>query len=124
MLGEDEGKILLGTDNPADIVRLLRESGASYIAVKRGALGAVVANREVLVEIPAVKTAVVDTVGAGDAFNTGFLCGILEGMDIRACGEAGALLGALTVSVRGDIEGIPNRGQFENLRNQSTVIFR
>lgn len=125
MLGKGEGELLLGTADPAGIITALRNGGVRYIAVKAGAEGAVVADRDTIAEIPAVKVAgVVDNIGAGDAFNVGFLCGILEGADIRTCGEMGALLGAFAVTVQGDIEGISDRRQFESLRRKAAVVYR
>ena len=50
-----------------------------------------------LTEIPPFPCASIDPVGAGDAFNAAFLCGILEGKDVADQGK--------TVIV----EGIPLR---------------
>lgn len=124
LLGEDEGEILLGTKEPSEMISLLRQRGVKRIAVKMGSQGAVVADMKSIVKIPAVKTVSVDNVGAGDAFNTGVLCGIIEGRDIQECGEMGALMGSLAVSTYGDVEGLPNREQFDCIRKNVQVIYR
>lgn len=49
---------------------------ASVVVLTRGELGALAATRAGIVECPSVPVAVVDTVGAGDAFNAGVLAGL------------------------------------------------
>ena len=59
--------------------------------------------------IPPYPCTPVDPIGAGDAFNAGFLCGLLEGADVREAGEMAAVAGALATETYGDIEGYPTR---------------
>ena len=54
---------------------------------------------------------IVDPVGAGDGFDAGFLAGWLKGWDGEACLRLGALVGALAVTVPGDVEGYPDMAQ-------------
>ncbi|NLU62229.1 carbohydrate kinase [Rhodococcus sp. HNM0563] len=56
-----------------DIARDWLSRGPSIVAVTRGASGAVAVCRAGVVELPAKKVDVVDTVGAGDAFTVGLL---------------------------------------------------
>ncbi len=113
--GLDEATILTGETSPEQVARTLRARGARWIGVKLGAAGAYVADRDTAVRLPAHPAKVVDTIGAGDAFNSGFLCGILEGKGIEACGRLGTIMGALAVSSYGDIEGLPNRAALEKI---------
>lgn len=67
----------------------------------------------------------VDTIGAGDAFNTGFLAGLLDDQPIeKKCGSMGALLGALAVSSHGDVEGLPDGKTFHQLMDNKKEIHR
>lgn len=50
--------------------------GAKVVILTRGAEGARAVTAMLDVEVPAVKTKVVDTVGAGDSFNAGLLAGL------------------------------------------------
>jgi len=124
LIGEDEADILFGTKDPAQIVDILRKYNVSHIAVKLGADGAVVADQTTDYAIPARPVQVVDNIGAGDAFNAGFLCGLLEDKDLETCGRLGTIMGAYAVSSNGDVEGLPSRSQVDALINQTEKIYR
>ena len=74
---------------------------APITVVKRGRFGATVISKDGMLSVPAIEAEVVDTTGAGDAFNAGFLSSWLRGDDLRSCLEAGNRRGALTVQKRG-----------------------
>ena len=50
----------------------------------------------------------VDTTGAGDAFATGFLYGLLKGKDLKQCGHLGAIVAQLCINKIGARQGLPN----------------
>jgi len=50
----------------------------------------------------------VDTTGAGDAFATGFLYGLLKGKDLEECGHLGAIVAQLCITRIGARQGLPN----------------
>ncbi|GAA0733775.1 sugar kinase [Clostridium oceanicum] len=124
MLGQGEAELLLGLKNPEEIIYKLRDLGVKKIAIKMGDKGAVVADSKTIVNIPLVKTVLVDTVGAGDAFNSGFLTGLIEKRSIEECGNMGALMGALAVSTNGDTEGLISREDFDHLYYHKNIIYR
>lgn len=124
LIGQDEGEMLVGEREPEGIIAALRAQGARWIAVKMGKRGAMVADQSESFMIPIVDGPVVDNVGAGDAFDAGFLCGILEGCGMRECGEMGSIMGGAAVSANGDVEGLPNREQFDRIRQKATMIYR
>ena len=80
---ELEARVCLGLrpDDPiADnevVLRLLR-LGVDNVMLTRGAKGVLWASSAGLMEMPAVPVPVVDTVGAGDAFNAGLAVGLSE----------------------------------------------
>ena len=124
LLGDDEAQILLGTKQPEIIISKLKELGVSKIAVKLSENGAVVADEFETHRIPVVTATVVDTIGAGDAFNAGFLYGILENKSIKESGEIAAIMGACAVSTMGDIEGLPSKKQLDVVLNNEVKIYR
>ncbi|MGH9585782.1 MAG: carbohydrate kinase family protein [Acidobacteriaceae bacterium] len=74
------------------------------IAVKRGPRGSVVrAGRETFVAEPVAVTPV-DTVGAGDSYDAGFLFAWLNGLDYAECARAGNITGALSTLRPGGTE--------------------
>jgi sugar/nucleoside kinase (ribokinase family) len=74
------------------------------IVVKCGADGAIVQNRGNRTSIPLVTVDVIDTVGAGDSFNAGFLAAWLSGLSPEESARAGNITGALSTTRPGGIE--------------------
>ena len=70
---------------------------ARTVVVKRGAHGAYIATDTTGFEVPAIPAKVIDTTGAGDSFNAGFLIEFLKGGNLRSCAEAGVIAGARSV---------------------------
>ncbi len=83
-----------------------RLSPRQALVVKRGAEGATahVGAREYAVAARSVE--VVDTTGAGDAFNAGFITGWLSGAEPQQCLAMGAFCGAEAVSRMGGATGL------------------
>ena len=64
------------------------------IAVKAGPNGCYLMSGQKLIHFPSVAKSVLDTTGAGDAFNAGFIASVLKGNDeIAACRFANAVAG-------------------------------
>lgn len=110
LAGLEEARQLTGLHEPDAIAAFYRQAGAREIVLKLGAGGAIwYGDREVLRLPAAAVTRVVDTVGAGDAFATGFISARLEGLTAReALGRANAF-GAHVIQHAGDYEGLPHR---------------
>lgn len=81
--------------------RGLGEEMAPVTVIKRGDLGATLLSRDETLTAPAVAANVVDTTGAGDAFNAGFLSSWLSGAPPQTCLAAGNRRGALAVRTSG-----------------------
>jgi ribokinase len=63
--------------------------------------------------IPAFPATVVDTTGAGDAFNAAFAVAIAEGVDEREAVRWGCAAGAHMVEHAGVVPGLPTREELE-----------
>lgn len=63
-------------EDPAGIARGLVETGTGLVVVTRGGDGVIAMSRAGLIEVPAVRTEVVDTVGAGDSFMAALLASL------------------------------------------------
>ena len=82
------------------------------IAVKCGRRGALVQQREKRFAVPGIAVEPVDTVGAGDSFNAGFLAAWLGGATAEQCAVAGNITGALSTQRPGGTEAFRDRRLF------------
>lgn len=89
----------------ADALKLLSQR-VQMPVIKMGARGAAAWEQGKLVREPAPKPRVVDSTGAGDAFDGGFLFGFLRGRPLAECLYCGNLCGALAVTAPGGIVGM------------------
>ncbi|MBZ9603153.1 ribokinase [Phyllobacterium chamaecytisi] len=111
---ESELRILLGLrpDDPRpsrQLVEMLRKRGARNVVVTLGSRGVLIVTDTVDVEIPSAKVDVVDTTGAGDAFNSGFAMGLAEGRSVIDAARLGVACGALVCTKLGVIPGMATR---------------
>ena len=90
---EDEAVRITGRALVSEAARELAALGAT-IVIKRGANGALVANSHIQFAVPAQPARVVDTTGAGDSFNAGFLSEFVKGSSLEICAQAAVLAGA------------------------------
>jgi sugar/nucleoside kinase (ribokinase family) len=77
------------------------------VAVKRGPAGAVGIRDGMRAAVPADPVAAVDTTGAGDCFNAGFLFGWLAGLDLEASLTLGVICGTRATTDYGGYRGCP-----------------
>ncbi len=74
------------------------------IAAKCGSRGALVQMGGRLVRVPPIQVIPIDTIGAGDSFDAGFLHAYLRGLDPVECAAAGNIAGALSTLRPGGTE--------------------
>ncbi|MEO6828657.1 MAG: PfkB family carbohydrate kinase, partial [Acidobacteriaceae bacterium] len=74
------------------------------IAAKCGSRGALVQTGGKLLRIPPLTVTPVDTIGAGDSFDAGFLYAYLQGLTPEQCAAAGNVTGALSTLGTGGTE--------------------
>jgi len=86
---------------------------AATTVIKRGAEGVLVVSGSTTVSAPAFRITPVDTTGAGDSFNAGFVFQFLQGAPLEQCIRWGNACGALSTQALGGTESFPNRSQVE-----------
>jgi sugar/nucleoside kinase (ribokinase family) len=74
------------------------------VVVKCGSRGALVQRGDERIFVDPIRVEPVDTIGAGDSFNAGFLSAWLRGLDLQECGKAGNIAGALSTQRPGGTE--------------------
>ncbi len=107
-LNEREAALYAGVESLEDAFPFWRARRPTVV-IKRGERGSLAFDRGAEWSAPAPKARVVDTTGAGDAFNGGFLSAWLRGVPIQKCLEAGNRIGAASTRKAGGIEALPRR---------------
>ncbi len=106
--------------NDAEIRRIARRNSIEealdvlsdtvpLIAVKLGRRGALVQQGGRRFTVPGLTVDPVDTIGAGDSFNAGFLTAWLGGASAEECARAGNITGALSTQRSGGTEAFRDR---------------
>jgi sugar/nucleoside kinase (ribokinase family) len=81
------------------------------VVVKQGAKGALAFSSTKQISQPALPVAVVDTVGAGDSFDAGFLYAYLHAWDLQRCLQLGTACGSLSTQAAGGTAAQPTLAQ-------------
>jgi sugar/nucleoside kinase (ribokinase family) len=112
---EREGALITGETQPDRILRALERIGLKRIALKLGAQGAALLwdGEIALQKAGAIET--VDTTGAGDCFDAGFLYAWLRGMDPKLCLRAGTACGEMSARSLGGIAAFPAKEELEGI---------
>lgn len=108
LTGREELEILFETSNEDEMIQALQNFDIKHVVVKDGAQGASYLENNRLIQVEGFKVSkVVDTVGAGDGFDAGFLYGIIQDWSVEKSIRLANAVGAMVVQVEGDNEGLP-----------------
>jgi sugar/nucleoside kinase (ribokinase family) len=115
-----EACLLAGLEDPEAAALALADpgtgtgAGGPTVVVKLGAAGALAATPDgTVVHATAPRVDPVDTTGAGDSFNAGFLAAWLEGQPLEACLRFAVACGSLSTLAPGGTDAQPTRAQVE-----------
>ena len=103
---EAEAKSLAGT---GDVDEAAKRLGATVetLVIKLGAAGALGVSEGEVIKVPSIPVKVVDTVGAGDSFDAGFIYGYLHGWPLEKSLRVAAICGALSTQKAGGTTAQP-----------------
>jgi sugar/nucleoside kinase (ribokinase family) len=107
MLNEQETVLYSGARRFDEAVRLWKQRARTVI-IKRGPRGSRWISGTEEIDVPGTRVKVVDTTGAGDAFNGGFLYAWLRDMPPRACLRVANQVGACSTQAAGGLGGLPH----------------
>ncbi|MEV7074386.1 sugar kinase [Streptomyces sp. NPDC093990] len=113
-VGLDEAQDLWGAHLTAAAVRELLPA-PRVVVVKDGSREATAFTASGAATVPAPRVAVVEPVGAGDAFAAGFLAGLVRGEPVGRSLRLGHLTAASALSVTGDHGPLPPRSAIDRL---------
>ena len=106
---DDEARLLTGEVDPVRQAELFVESGAGTALVTQGADGVVVRTQDRTLRAGVFAVNVVDPSGSGDAFDAGFIIGMLEGWDLARTVKFASAIGASACTQRGCTPGVFTR---------------
>lgn len=110
---EDEFVVLTGNRERGVQVRSVLEMGASVVVRKLGAKGVEAHTREEKLSVQPFPARVVSTIGAGDAFATGFLDALYRNLPLAECLRHGNAAAAVVVSRVSCADAMPRREELE-----------
>jgi sugar/nucleoside kinase (ribokinase family) len=118
---DDELDILTDAAEP---VRELLANGISEVVVTAGGKGAWAHTAESTIHRPALPVTVVDSIGAGDAFVSGYLSATLDDLAPESRLDRATTSGAFCVTATGDWESLPTRDDLTLLSHSHGTALR
>ncbi|GFE85939.1 bifunctional 5-dehydro-2-deoxygluconokinase/5-dehydro-2-deoxyphosphogluconate aldolase [Steroidobacter agaridevorans] len=127
---EEEIRIAGGSDDVLASLRAIRRKTHATIVLKRGPAGCSVITDEVPATLAELHTIagfpveVLNVLGAGDAFLSGFLSGWLRGRPLAECARLGNACGALVVSRHGCTPAMPSALELQEFLRRAASVRR
>lgn len=110
---EREAALMTGRSEPEAMLEALTDRGIRNFALKLGPKGGVLSWRGELIWCPPYPVEPVDTTGAGDCFDAGFIYAWLKGESPEYCMRMANVCGALSTRALGGISGFPSKQELE-----------
>lgn len=111
---EDELLAITGSRDVASALRMLGKD-RTLTVVKRGRHGCAVMHEGRMLEVPAFAVDAVDSTGAGDSFDAGFLHAWLGQQPLQECLRWGSACGSLSTRAVGGTSGQPDVAELQAL---------
>lgn len=105
----DEADLILDEPDPWKQAIAFHGLGARKVVVTRGEHGSIAYSEELQVEIGTFPIDYVDGSGGGDAFDAGYIAGLLDGRDEMGCLTFASAIGASCVRAVGTTAGVFTR---------------
>lgn len=127
---EEEIQIAGGSSDTLTALTAIREVCDATIVTKRGPIGCTIFEGDIPeslddgISVSGVRVKVLNTLGAGDAFLSGFLHAWLNDEDWAACARSGNACGALVVSRHGCTPAMPTKPELEDYLARADQIAR
>ena len=105
----DEATLILGLTDPVEQANAFRKLGAGRVVITCGNRGSVSVSDALRVRIGTYPVVFVDGTGGGDAFDSGYIAGLLDGLGELECLKLASAVGASCVRAVGTTAGIFSR---------------
>jgi 5-dehydro-2-deoxygluconokinase len=118
----DECEVAVAERDPLRAARALRGHGAGLAVVKQGPLGVLAMDAGGVVETPPVPVAVLNGIGAGDAFGGALCHGLLAGWGTTAVMRFANAAGALVASRLACSDAMPTAAEVQALLARTSDV--
>ncbi|RLF06223.1 MAG: ribokinase [Thermoprotei archaeon] len=98
-------------EDVVNAANLLREKGVRMVVVTLGKRGAMIVDERGHRRVPTYEVPVIDTVGAGDAFNGALALALSLGADIDEAVDFANMVASIKVTKKGAQAGLPRRDE-------------
>jgi sugar/nucleoside kinase (ribokinase family) len=119
---ETEAAALTGRNDPWEAMQVLRHWGANGVVITLGERGALGVHGDECWHCSAYSGPAVDPSGAGDAFASGLITGIVQGWDFRRSLQYASALGASATRAIGTTDGVLTAAEAERLIGEQPVV--
>ena len=116
-----EGLMITGESDPLRQAEIFRRLGARTVVITMGGEGAVLVNGQERLRAGVYSVPYVDGTGSGDAFDAGYVFGLLHDMDPEGCLRIASALGASCVRAIGTTPGVFRRGEYEDFLRKNVL---
>lgn len=107
---------------PHRVVRHLQKKGVHGVLLKLGQEGVIVGDGDGEVKsLPAFDVQAVDTTAAGDAFNGGFIVGLMKGMNVIESVRFATAVAGISVTRHGAQTSMPTLNEVEQFISEQTA---
>lgn len=109
---QDEARILTGKEDPESQAEVfLKYNPEMVVVITMGREGALIRTKDKVIRSKVYKVDIVDPSGGGDAFDAGFIFGILQGWNLEKTLQFASAMGASAVTAIGCTTGVFTRDE-------------
>lgn len=119
---ESEAQLLTRQKDPEEMLRTLASLGLRNTIIKLGRRGAAALQQDRFYTMVPPEVEVVDTTGAGDAFDAGFLDAWIAGADIEEQLRRACICGSLSTRARGALTALPSREEMLDVVQEKSIF--
>lgn len=111
---DHEAEILSGETDPVRQAEFFRALGAHTVVITCGGNGSILVDDRRRLRAGVFPVEYVDGSGGGDAFDAGYICGLLQGLAPEGCLRLASALGASCVRAVGTTPGVFTRAECDD----------
>ncbi|WP_460167383.1 carbohydrate kinase family protein [Thermostilla marina] len=119
---DDEARLITGLSDPLYQAEKFRALGAGHVVITMGGEGTIMVGPDVRLRCGVYPVDFVGGAGSGDAFDAGFIAGLLAGEDPAGCLRWGSAMGASCVRAIGTTDSVFTRSEAEAFMKNNPLL--